>query len=698
MRHRGAKIAGLIGLLAVGCGQDSGAHTHAHDAGDTHDHDASDTHDHDADDAGTALLLNVLVLLDGQPVPGAQVGQGGTSDFVTTDALGQAQIVADLRVTGDLYVTGSHPAARIRGARFAEDTVEPLVIELTSYITADNPDYAFQHPGTPTDRDDTSRCAHCHQTINDQWFASPHRTSASNPVVHDLYAGTAHTVDSPDRCAAIGGTWTSARLPGGGRGERCFVGQGALQHANPDCAGADCLDEATQFAQCADCHAPAINGTLGRRDLLEAEGIAHDFGISCDVCHRVDEVVPTGEPGVAGRLRMMRPSEEASISLGAGGYLPLTFGPNHDVPNPRMGVVQRDHFADGTLCMGCHQHDAPVAADRVRWPDGMIPLQSTWAEWEAGAMHEVAPCGSCHMPPDASVANTANLERFVLAEIGVQGGWIRPAGATAFHSWWGPRQPEARMLELAAAVFVNKSVQDGVLTASVTVRNTGAGHAIPTGEAMRNLVLTVEARCGDTPLNAIGGDVVPDFGGALEVRDSDADLTRWPGAQPGDVLRVLRVDGWHSVEGFGPFGDRFSDAERGMAREIYVGQVEITAVADDGTVTLSAPLPAGDRVVWAPQTLRPGLAPALAGSPGWGFARVLVDAQGRRSALTFAAVDVASDNRLMPQSEHTSTHLFAAGCAEPTVQARLLYRNYSWWLARERGWTIDERVMAEVEQ
>jgi hypothetical protein len=38
------------------------------------------------------------------------------------------------------------------------------------------------------------------------WTASPHRSSASNPTVHDVYAGTARLLSASD-CTAAGGTW-----------------------------------------------------------------------------------------------------------------------------------------------------------------------------------------------------------------------------------------------------------------------------------------------------------------------------------------------------------------------------------------------------------------------------------------------------------------------------------------------------------
>ena len=239
---------------------------------------------------------------------------------------------------------------------------------------------------------------------------------------------------------------------------------------------------------------------------------AYDYGVHCDVCHKVESVVPAAPAGVAGRLKILRPFE-ISPSPTLGEWLPLTFGPFDDVPNPRMGSVARDHFHGAEFCSGCHQLDqaalVPGAAiDRKRWPDGRLPIHSTYEEWRAGPFAPGTPCQSCHMPSDARVLNSSDLQLFLVSQ-GAAGGWPRPAGTTRRHVWAGPRQPEFRMLRLAAALSVDRSVAGNELTVRVKVRNVGCGHALPTGEPMRSMVVRVEASCGGQPLVATGGRLHP---------------------------------------------------------------------------------------------------------------------------------------------------------------------------------------------
>jgi hypothetical protein len=108
---------------------------------------------------------------------------------------------------------------------------------------------------------------------------------------------------------------------------------------------------------------------------------------------------------------------------------------------------------------------------------------------------------------------------------------------------------------LSAAAQVHMSVRqdDSDLVVDVSVRNVGAGHALPTGEPMRSMILQVEESCDGESMGAVGGSAVPDFGGHLASKISGEDWTRWPGAEVGNVLRVVRRTGaWLECSGYGP--------------------------------------------------------------------------------------------------------------------------------------------------
>lgn len=652
----------------------------------------------------SARYVTATVLLDGQPAADTEVRQGGATRSFFTDDAGRVTVEVDESVQGEWVLMASHPEARIGAAPISDE--DALTLALTRFLPEDNPAYLFQDPGLPGGPDTTAQCSHCHESLRDDWFASPHRSAASNPRVHDLYAGAAAALVSQAACEQAGGQWRLGLGPGtGAPAERCYLGAGVLPTLNPGCdAEGACDAVATQFGGCADCHAPGIDGVLGGRSLLEATGIAYDAGVHCDTCHRTESVDLEAPPGVAGRLRFVRPSEP-STSAALGPWKPLTFGPYPDVANVRMGSVARDLFHGATLCAGCHESQQAVlvpgaSADPARWPAGKLPIHSTYSEWLAGPFSPGVPCPSCHMPPDPSLWNAADLQLFAAAGAGVVTGWPRPPGSVRSHGFLGPRQRTSGLLELAASLTVEKSVTNGELTALVSVKNVGPGHALPTGEPSRRMVLLVEARCGAQPLRATGGDAIPDFGGALERREAKDGFSDWPGARVGEVLRVVRRPGpFRDYEGFGPFGDgTFSPAEKGMPVEEVVGESTILAMNGD-TPVLDAPLPEGDVVYRGEGGAFPSegqSVSARAGAPGFAFGRILVGPDGAREVPHFLAVDVASDNRLLPQRAFTTQHHFATPCPDPEVHAVLVYRAQPLGLARERGWKNLEAVMAEV--
>jgi hypothetical protein len=163
---------------------------------------------------------------------------------------------------------------------------------------------------------------------------------------------------------------------------------------------------------------------------------------------------------------------------------------------------------------------------------------------------------------------------------------------------------------------------------------------------------------------------------------------------------VVRLAGaFYDYEGYGPFGDGTFDAiDKGMAVEEVVGESTIVAMAGD-VASFEPPLPGGDVAYRGdgstiPQDGDP--VTARAGAAGFGFARVLVGDDGERMVPHYEAVDVASDNRILPQSEWVSEHTFATTCVDPRIHAVLVHRPLPVRLSRERSWGTTDAVMAET--
>lgn len=633
-----------------------------------------------------ATSVNVRVRLDGEPVV-ATVAQGGNPERWTTDRDGFVTVSFDPTVTGDRVLMASHADARIGGVELDGPPTGTVEIDLVSFSREDNPDYAFADPG-PEDYDASTSadCYHCHITIHEDWEGSVHAGSARDDEVLDLYTGVGRHLDE-GACAEAGGAWGAVVEPGSGAsGEGCVLDAGVRGVTGGNGA-------------CADCHAPGMDGELGGRDLAEAAGHAFDHGVHCDVCHKVEAVDLAAEAGVAGALRILRPIE-ASPSPVMGEWQPLSFGPYDDVVNPIMGSVEREHFHTGELCGGCHElsQEALVGEiDRERWPEGRLPIHSTWSEWEDSAYNPSAPCNSCHMPPDPDVGNSADLYNlFDDVQVGIAAGWERAPGEVRRHLFLGPQSADADLLGAAALLGVGSTLADGVLEVELRLENVGPGHALPTGEPLRNLLVLVEARCEGARLDPIGGDVVDALGGALEEKVAGEDPESWTDPAVGELVRFASDGGWVDYSGFGPFGDgRFAAEDKGLRAWTAAGSSVIVAV-DGDRVSLDPPAPADWDVAWrvpaADLPVEGEAALARAGAAGFSLARVLAGADGEAPVPHHLAVDVQRDNRLLPGGSWTSHHRFAADCAEPTVDAAWTWRAWPWALAEARGWPLVERV------
>lgn len=641
--------------------------------------------------AASAKLQRVRVTVDGVVAFGAPVTQGGADGFVTADQRGEATLQLDPSIAGDPWIIASFPSGRARAVM--ADPSKTVEIDLKPFSNVDDPTYRFDSPGRAGGPNTAAECAHCHGSIAKGFEASAHSTSASNPRVHDLYAGTAAARTTDEDCARVGGVIRNGRTPGNDAlGPRCYVGDAAIAIANPSCKTPPCDVGATAFAGCADCHAPGIDGALGGRDLLEARGAAFDSGVFCDVCHKVEGMRELGPPGVAGKLRLVRPSEPGP---GPGGRLPLTFGPFGDVGLVRMGSVARTIFKNGELCTGCHEQSVSVAAT-PRAPDGKLAVDTTSSEWRGGPMAGM-PCQSCHGDKLAGQANAVGVDHDE-TNLDPSTGWPRAPGSIHDHAFSGPRG--ARNIgALALSLELISTATAGALDVTATVTNRGAGHALPSGEAMRAMFVVVDATCDGAALSPTGGDVVQDIGAYLDAKPATADVTRWPGATAGERLRVVRRTGeFRDYDGPGAFAKGgLAAGDKGLPVEDFAGERIIVGVAADGAVTLDAPLPGGD-VVYRVEAATVAPPRHLAGAPGFAFARVLTSDTGQRQVPHFLARDVAFDDRLPPGRAMITKHRFAAPCAVPKVRARLLHRPYPLWLAEQRGWPVVDRVVVEVKK
>jgi len=255
------------------------------------------------------------------------------------------------------------------------------------------------------------------------------------------------------------------------------------------------------------------------------------------------------------------------------------------------------------------------------------------------------------------------------------------------------------------------------VSASVSIANVGCGHAVPTGEPMRALVMVVEAHANDCgELKPIGGMTLSDVGGARaqgvvgQELFSTGDTVTWTVgdgvAQIGQMLRVTRATGeYDDYTGINYFAnENLSPEEKGLPIMAPVGEAVVTAI-DGADLTLDEPIAMepGDVVYLGdamPQDIEDGDdARYLAGKAGYAFSKVLVDSAGGRHVPHYKAVDMVSDNRIPPGGRALTTHHFSLPdtCGTPTVTARVFYRPHPLSLAVTRGWDSKDYLISTAQ-
>ena len=679
-------------------------------------------------------VSGVVVDDDGLPVDQAMIMQGGGEVAMVTGPDGNftLQLVRD--GLGVPTAVAAKVGYRAAGLELTELPEEPITLVLGNIAQPDNDStYTFGKPGVGIEALDnsTAYCGHCHMTFAEQFQMSAHSRSTKNPKLHDIYSGVASGVDNQVDCVHARGHWRLGEVPGqpGVTTMKCYVGDSVLKDLNECGNGPTCDDPAvppevapTQFGGCADCHAIAMDGPLGGRDLLEAQGTAFEHGNHCDACHHVRDIDLSAPPGVGGRLIMQRPWETQGEGIGAQPRQ-VMFGPLPDVPNSFMGGSYQPKFSSAEFCAGCHEQKqaalVPNTTLDARFAQG-LPTHGTYSEWLESPFNPSAPCQTCHMPPVESLFNAIDAAKE--SNAGIAFGFERSSEQLRSHMFLGPLHSEPgfpHLIDSAATLTISGSVEADELIVQVDTRNVGAGHALPTGEPMRSLLLLVSAvACDGSPLQASSGMTVPVTGGTVARGVVGDDVSVLPGGalawqsfavegSPGYLVRAVRPTGTYwDYDGIGLFAsDALTPEQKGIEQMSPVGESMAISILAGKTELLEplqllpgdilyASAPAGS----AAQHSFHGV--ALAGVPGVEYAKTLADPVGRLQVPHHLATTIASDTRIRAGAVQSSTHGFPlpANCNQVVVTARLLYRPHPWSLSHERHWEAEDHIVAEMFQ
>src|SRR5690554_1052474 len=328
----------------------------------------------------------------------------------------------------------------------------PLRFEMEALSFDAATDVAFPSP---------TECAACHPKQFEQWHGSPMAHAGRNRWVYDMYNGT--------------GT------PGG---------QGGFVYTRDSIYA-----EENEASECAACHAPerwvdAPGSPLPAFDALETP---EERGVTCALCHTVSKVdiSKSNFPGFF----------EGSATLHRGALVRFAVLGDVDYHAPGRMRASYQPQLSAELCSTCHQDsNDPSGAHTF---DGPIS-EPTFEEWRASPYADptsphFSTCAECHSSaldvPQASVVGE---------------GYTRPLGQIRSHVFEGTT-PE--FLEKALSLEVLAEPTQGELRLSVTLKNTGTGHHVPTGVTIRNMILLVEATQNGEPLELRDGPVLHELAG-----------------------------------------------------------------------------------------------------------------------------------------------------------------------------------------
>ena len=372
-----------------------------------------------------------------------------------------------------------------------------LAITLESLPADDDPAYVFRP---------AEDCKPCHGEIYEQWSRSTMATTNRNRWVDNLYNGT-------DIGMPMG-------LPPDPLNPPYFGFLASHVRRNPDGSAKTLPGGAPdfRFGECANCHQPEYVGTNPTdTDFNQFTGAAA-HAITCDFCHKIVDVdvspegikrpnLVVGTLGLPAKTTMLRSPSEPQMA----------FGPFEDATFDGGLAMRASHATivrSSRICAPCHEDhgDTRDTNDDFREVYDGQPSQTTYSEWAATEYAaKGVQCQDCHMPP-------SGLDHFC-----DRVPFTRDQSQVRSHEFPGTT-PE--MLRSAVTLRTHSTVVDDVLAVRVDLTNSGAGHDVPTGVTIRNLILVVTATTRDGTVlaqvkGAQGGPQVPNWGGAGSLGDGN---------------------------------------------------------------------------------------------------------------------------------------------------------------------------------
>ncbi len=199
---------------------------------------------------------------------------------------------------------------------------------------------------------------------------------------------------------------------------------------------------------CLSCHSPIA---VQSGDLALIKKVSWE-GITCDYCHSIRDVTLTG------------PNPKATVD-----YSLVKSGPWKGVTSPAHGTAFSAVHTSALICASCHEYRNSLG----------FPVLTTYSEWSKSAYGaKNQSCQSCHMYQVQGNVVDPRVQRTAEATINL-------------HQI--PGSHSMQQLEKALHSQLSATHEGGQLRIVVEITNRGAGHFVPTGSPMRQLILEVRA-------------------------------------------------------------------------------------------------------------------------------------------------------------------------------------------------------------
>ena len=360
---------------------------------------------------------------------------------------------------------------------------EGISLTMRRYQTNDNPAYTWIPPVG------SISCASCKAEVTKVWFDNDaHARAAVNPRFLTMYNGTdVYGNQSPPTrylCTPDYGCFPLPPDP-----NQPYYGPGYK------------LDFPETAGNCAACHiAGAAVDAPYQTDPNTVSG-ADLYGVHCDFCHKVADVLLETETGLPYRnmpgvlsmdIRRPFPDDPERYQLFFG-----TFD-DDNVPeeDTYLPLIRESQF-----CAPCHFGsfwDTLVYNSFGEW------LDSPYSDPDfAGAKT----CQECHMPVPTLVDGEP-LTNVAAGKGGVE------RDPLAIHAHTFPGASNLELLENSVSMSVTTQVQDSTIDIQVEIINDRTGHHVPTDSPLRQLLLLVDARSSlGQPLTLLKGSTIPEWGG-----------------------------------------------------------------------------------------------------------------------------------------------------------------------------------------